>query len=160
MISVLRSEDEGEWLRMRRALWPDCSEEMHRLEVAEQLSATRDAAVFVYRREGGGLGGFVEISVRSRVDGSMSERVGYVEGWFVDADLRGNGVGRQLIVAAERWISARGLTEIASDAELENAESILAHHALGFRETFRLVHFLKPIEAPANLNLETPSADS
>ena len=128
---------------MRRTLWPDCSEEMHAFEVAQQESNAAETAVFVFRRMNGALGGFVEVSIRDRVDGSMSERVGYVEGWFVDEDLRGSGVGRELIAAAERWTLERGLGEIASDAELENEQSIRAHHALGFIETFRLVHFLK-----------------
>jgi aminoglycoside 6'-N-acetyltransferase I len=57
--------------------------------------------------------------------------------------LRGSGIGRQLIAAAERWAIKHGLTEIASDAELENEASIRAHEALGFHVTFRLVHFLK-----------------
>jgi aminoglycoside 6'-N-acetyltransferase I len=142
MITELQNEQRAEWLRMRRALWPDCSEEMHELEMAERHSGC-DATVFVFKRANGGLGGFVEMSIRDRVDGSMSERVGYVEGWFVDADLRGSGIGRQLIAAAERWAVERGLTELASDAELENEASIRAHEALGFHVTFRLVHFLK-----------------
>jgi aminoglycoside 6'-N-acetyltransferase I len=50
-----------------------------------------------------------------------------------------------LIAAAEKWTRERGLTEIASDAELENETSIRAHKALGFQETFRLVHFLKRV---------------
>jgi len=61
----------------------------------------------------------------------------------VDPDLRGKGIGRRLVEAGEQWTRGRGLTEIASDAELENEQSISAHKALGFKETFRLVHFLK-----------------
>jgi aminoglycoside 6'-N-acetyltransferase I len=150
MVSPLRDEDRAEWLRMRKQLWPDCPDEMHAFEVAQQTLAADNAAVLVFRRPNGQLGGFVELSIRDRVDGSMSERVGYVEGWFVDADLRGAGVGRQLIAAAEQWTLARGLTEIASDAELDNDASIRAHHAVGFRETFRLVHFLKPLRRDAD----------
>lgn len=143
MITQLQEGDRAEWLRMRRALWPDCPEEMHVFEVAQHESNSAETAVFIFRRNNGGLGGFVEVSIRDRVDGSMSERVGYVEGWFVDEDLRSTGIGRELIAAAERWTVERGLVEIASDAELENENSIRAHKALGFHETFRLVHFLK-----------------
>ncbi|WP_083270521.1 GNAT family N-acetyltransferase [Lacunisphaera limnophila] len=73
-------------------------------------------------------------------------RVGFVEGWYLDPDLRRQGWGRRLISAAEAWTAARGLTELASDAELANAVGIAAHQAAGFRETFRLVHFLKPVK--------------
>ena len=127
---------------MRTALWPDCPPEMHEFEMREQMTAPY--AVFVYARDAG-LGAFIELSVRDRVDGSQSPRVGYVEGWYVDPDLRGHGIGRQLIREAEAWSRGLGLTELASDAELVNEESIRAHRALGFRETFRLVHFIKSL---------------
>ena len=147
MISHANESDFSEWLRMRRALWPDCAEEMHAFEMKAQVSAGDgdEGVTFVFKRPEGGLGGFVEVAIRDRVDGSMSGRVGYIEGWYVDADLRGQGVGAQLIARAEEWARSQGLTEIASDAEIENTGSIQAHHALGFRETFRLVHFLKPL---------------
>jgi len=147
----LEPHDQSEWLRLRRALWADCSEAMHSLEMEEYANSAGTRAVFVIVREDGRLGGFVEVSVRDRVDGSMSPRVAYVEGWFVDPDLRRQGFGRKLVDAAERWGMARGLTEIASDAELDNAESVKAHHALGFYETFRLAHFLKPLKTLAFL---------
>jgi aminoglycoside 6'-N-acetyltransferase I len=73
----------------------------------------------------------------------LSSRVAYVEGWFVEEDLRGKGAGRSLIANAEEWARENGFEEIASDAEIENEGSIRAHAALGFRETFRLVHFVK-----------------
>jgi aminoglycoside 6'-N-acetyltransferase I len=131
---------------MRRSLWPDCSDEMHALEIERQIQQGDGGAVFVYEREKGGLGAFIELSIRERVDGSFSERVGYVEGWYVDPDLRGGGVGRQLMTRAEEWVTGWGLIELASDAEIENERSIDAHHALGFRETFRLAHFIKRLK--------------
>ncbi len=92
------------------------------------------------------VNGFAEVSIRRRVDGSLSAQVGYLEGWYVEPTLRGKGLGGKLIKAAEKWISAHGLNELASDAELGNKESIEAHIAMGFRETFRLVHFIKNIK--------------
>lgn len=128
---------------MRTALWPDCTEEMHRLEMAALRGGK--GMTFVYRRANGRLGGFIELSVRKRVDGSMEPRVGYVEGWYVDEDLRGQGLGRELMAKAEEWAREKGLRELASDAEIENEGSIEAHRQLGFSETFRLVHFLKKL---------------
>jgi aminoglycoside 6'-N-acetyltransferase I len=147
LIRPLEPPDRPEWVRLRRALWPHCSEEMHAREMEEYGNSAGTRAVFVLVRVDGLLGGFAEVSLRDRVDGSMSARVTYLEGWFVEQDLRGQGFGRKLIAAVERWTLARGLTEIASDAELDNPESVKAHHALGFRETFRLVHFLKQLKA-------------
>ena len=42
-------------------------------------------------------------------------------------------------------MDARGLDELASDVELWNEAGIAAHHALGFRETFRVVQFIKRV---------------
>jgi aminoglycoside 6'-N-acetyltransferase I len=145
-IRQINAADQAEWLRMRRTLWPDCSDAMHSLEIEQQIQQADNGAVFVFEREGGGLGAFIELSIRERVDGSFSERVGYVEGWYVDPDLRGCGVGRQLMARAEQWVESIGLTELGSDVEIENERSISAHLALGFRETFRLVHFLKQLK--------------
>lgn len=142
VIRAATKMDFAEWRRMRAALWPDCPDEMHDLEMAEQIHSN-EFAVFIYQRGSGSLGGFVELSVRKRVDGTVSPQVGYVEGWYVDPDLRGKGIGRRLIAEAEEWAKQMGFTELASDAELENERSIRAHGALGFRETFRLVHFVK-----------------
>jgi aminoglycoside 6'-N-acetyltransferase I len=138
-------DDVAAWHRQRRALWPDCEEAMHAYEVARHLAGGEDTAVLVATAEGS-LVGFVELSVRTRVDGSTEDRVGYVEGWYVEEEWRGRGVGRALIVAAEGWTRARGLRELASDAELSNEGSIAAHRALGFRETFRVVQLLKRLD--------------
>lgn len=146
-VRALQPDDRAEILRMRHALWPDCSDDMHEYELLQGELANSDSyAVFVYERENGRLGAFIELSVRNRVDGSYSERVGYIEGWYVDPDLRGKGIGQQQVESGERWTRERGLTEIASDAELANEHSIAAHKALGYIETFRLVHFLKQLQ--------------
>jgi len=131
---------------MRRALWPDVEESMHELEMPILTGDSSNQAVFVVDNGAGALLGFIEVSVRARVDGSYSERVGYVEGWYVDEVHREQEVGRRLMRAAEEWTRERGLTELASDTELLNDNGIRAHEALGFKETFRLVHFLKPVE--------------
>ena len=69
--------------------------------------------------------------------------MGYIEGWFVDADMRRQGIGERLIVAAEQWATAQGCKEMASDAQVENDVSLAAHKALGFEESSRTVHLRK-----------------
>ena len=118
---------------------------MHAYEIARHLAGGETTDVLLAETEAG-LIGFVEVSVRERVDGSTEDRVGYVEGWYVEPAWRGRGVGRRLIQAAEDWTRARGLKELASDAEIANTGSIAAHRALGFRETFRVVQFLKRLD--------------
>ena len=85
-------------------------------------------------RPGGGLCGFLEASLRSRADGCDSTPVGYIEGWYVDRDIRRNGVGRALVSAVEAWARSRGCRQMASDAELWNQVSHQAHEALGYRK--------------------------
>lgn len=79
------------------------------------------------------------------MDAGGTHPVAYLEGWYVDPDVRRSGLGRRLLHAAERWAGANGFTEMASDAELHNAVSLRAHRALGFDEVERQVCFRKPL---------------
>lgn len=139
--------DHAEWLRMRKALWPDCSDDMQVLEMRLFAEHPETSHVFVYPRHNGKvrLGGFLEVRIRERVNGSFCRRVGTFGGWYVDPDLRGRGIGRLLFEAGERWVASKGLTELASECELDNRQSQAIHRAMGFEETSRLVHFLKKI---------------
>jgi len=89
--------------------------------------------------------GFIELSIRPHAEGCTSDRVAFVEGWFVEAGHRGRGVGAALMAAAEEWARARQCTELASDTQTFNEESIAAHNALGFEEVERLVCFRKSL---------------
>ena len=130
---------------MRAALWPS-SREDHIAEIdAFFQRASHDILVLVGVRSVGPLGGFVEVSVRSHAEGCRPGAVAYLEGWWVDPDLRREGVGRSLVAAAEDWARMRGLTEMASDTELPNLASQAAHRSLGFREAGRIVCFRKEL---------------
>ena len=85
-----RREDRAEWLRMRRALWDDCPDEQQEREIDEILGSDVED-VFFADRPGGGLCGFVEVALRSRANGCDSTPVGYIEGWYVDEDVRRSG---------------------------------------------------------------------
>lgn len=144
-------EDRAEWERMRVVLWPETSAETHAEEIAAFLTGNltgwltglHAVVVFVAARPGGGLCGFLEASVRPMADSCTTHPVGYVEGWFVDPDVRQKGVGRKLVEAAEKWASSQGCREMASDAYLANAISIAAHKASGFNDEPRTVRFRK-----------------
>jgi len=149
-IRAVCEADKAEWVRLRTALWPDGSED-HAADITAFLGGESFTwsqsflalAVFVAIRPAGGLCGFVEASIRPHVAGCDTKPVGYVEGWFVDPDMRRQGIGRCLVEAAERWAMNRGCKEMASDAHLENRISVQAHKALGFEESSRNVHFRK-----------------
>ncbi len=137
--------DDPEWLRMRDTLWPGLPPDHHRSEMAGYLAEGVTHAVFVLDRGDGRLGGFLEASTRAGADGCETSPVGYIEGWYIDPDLRRSGWGGALVAAAEDWARARGYAEMGSDCEVENVVSFQAHSALGYREAARLVHFRKPL---------------
>ena len=144
-IRSMRPEDRSEWLRMRRALWGEIPDEEQVREMDENLASVMDE-VFVAERPGGGLCGFLEAGLRSRADGCDSTPVGYIEGWYVDEDMRRCGVGRALVEAAEAWARSRGCRQMASDAVLGNEVSHQAHGALGYEDIGRIVQFKKDLD--------------
>jgi len=70
----------------------------------------------------------------------------YIEGWWVAPDLRRSGLGRALFGAIEQWCLDNGYTELGSDVEVDNAPSLAAHAALGFKPTLRLQFFRKHLK--------------
>src|SRR5512146_791527 len=130
--------DKPEWLRMRLLLWPEEAS----AALAEEIDRTLDdplTPVFVLERPGGGLGGFLEAGTRKYAEGCTTSPVGYIEGWFVDEDLRRQGYGHALVRSAEDWARSQGLTEMGSDTWLDNERSIRAHLAMGYSEVERLI---------------------
>ncbi|MNH44722.1 Aminoglycoside N(6')-acetyltransferase type 1 [compost metagenome] len=71
----------------------------------------------------------------------------FLEGLYVRPASRSQGIARQLVAEIQQWAEEMGCTELASDALLNNQGSHAMHEALGFRETERVVYFLKPLGA-------------
>ena len=125
--------DASSLARLRHALWPDSSEAEHRLDVERFFAGPQTAPILVVE-DRSGLLGFAELSIRPYAEGCETDRVGFLEGWFVVPEARHRGIGRKLVAAGERWARSVGCTEFASDAEVDNADSAAAHRALGFTE--------------------------
>ena len=135
-------EDKWSWLQMRQRLWPEAPLDYLSFDLDDRL-ADPDYAVFVASRGEESLSAFIEAGLRDYAEGCESSPVGYIEAWYVDEHLRGQKLGRELILVAERWAREKGCTEMASDTWLENEASITAHLKLGYTEVERLVHFAK-----------------
>jgi len=95
--------------------------------------------------EAGEALGFAELSIRPYAEGCVTDRVAYLEGWYVVPKARRAGIGRALVAAAERWARAQGCIEFGSDALIDNEVSEAAHLALGFMEIEQIRCFLKRI---------------
>ena len=146
---VIRPVEHGDaavWERMRTALWPDDTGS-HAAEIARFFSPQRSEPLEVLLAcSGAGAPlGFVELSIRPHAAGCTSDRVAFVEGWYVEPQHRRRGVGAALMRAAEEWGRANKCPELGSDTELWNESSIDAHKALGFEEVERLVAFRKSL---------------
>lgn len=149
-IRPITPQDADEWSRMRTDLWPDTNDG-HKAEIAAYFDGTSidvvEVLVIDREAEAKGLGGFLELNLRNFAEGCLLPEVPYVEAWLVDEDLRNQGWGRSLMQAAEKWASARGYEQLASDTTPDNEKSITAHKALGFKEVERVVCFLKDLDA-------------
>jgi aminoglycoside 6'-N-acetyltransferase I len=142
--------DRDQLANLRTALWPESSAEEHGRELEALLSTGMcgilPLAIFVACEESGKLIGFVEVGLRSHADGCEQSRpVGYIEGWFVAAVCRRQGIGGELVRAAEEWSRAQSCREMASDALVNNTVSQHAHEKLGYIAVDRCVHFRKPL---------------
>jgi len=140
-------KDAPAWLRLRRGLWPAQAESEHAADIAEFLEgrAREPLAVLVAADKAEQLVGFAELSIRAYAEGCHTDRIAYLEGWYVVPAARHQGIGRALIAAAEAWGRAQGCVEFASDAELMSGASAAAHQALGFREVGRVRCFRKDL---------------
>jgi len=125
-----RPEDRAAVLALAEKLWPD-----EPIDMGEDYVAVWAAD--------GRIGGFVTWAVRPWADACEQAPCPYVEGWYVEEDLRRTGVGAALIAHVEAWARAHGFTELGSDALLENRVSIAAHHRLGFAPVEKLQLFRK-----------------
>lgn len=141
------ANDCPEWLRMRQRLWPDDPTDDLEADMTTWLIGQQCQA-FVAEQPDGQLGAFIEVATRpSDVHGTIG-RFAYVEGVYVEPELRRQGVFRALIETAANWGRDQGCSELHSDAHLSNSTSQAAHSALGFEEVNRLVHFRKQINRP------------
>lgn len=134
---------------MREALWPSADGEPgdHPDEIARFFAGRlhEPLAVLIAEDGSGSALGFAELSIRNYAEGCSTNRIAYLEGWYVEPHARRRGAGAALMRAAEDWGRAQGCTEFASDALIDNEISAAAHEALGFDETAQIRCFRKDL---------------
>ncbi len=139
--------DAAAWLEMREALWPEDVRASHAAEIDRFFAGElrEPLAVLIAVDERNTPLGFAELSIRNYAEDCVTDRVGYLEGWYVAPRARRRGIGRALVAAAEEWARQQGCTEFGSDALIDNHVSAAAHRALGFVETAQIRCFKKDL---------------
>ena len=109
------------------------------------LTASDEAACFLAWNVNQPIG-FAQCQLRhDYVEGCDTSPVGFLEGIYVDAEHRFNGVARALLSACEDWARSVGCSEFASDCELDNHDSLAWHLKSGFAEVNRTIWFAKKL---------------
>jgi len=144
-VEAVRRSQLDDWKRMRAALWPDCPEADHARDMAEILGDPEFNAAFLAHAPDGLPVGFLEVSIRLTAEGCRPGRIGYIEGWYIEPEWRGRGMGAALVGEAESWALKRGCREMASDAYSDNQASRAVHKQLGYQEVALLAHFRKDL---------------
>lgn len=148
-IRRIAEQDRGDWVRLRDELWPGSLAD-HEKETRRYFEKRLQLPVVFVAEQDGRIVGFLELDFRKYAPGCSSSPVPFIEGWYVEAAAQRRGIGRALIETAEAHARRAGHHEIASDSEIDNADGIAAHRALGYDEVERIVCFRRPLrDAPA-----------
>ena len=145
----VRADDLPELIRLRTALWPDSTQ----AEAEDALHQHLRGDLFnlvVERGPGsgrgsGGLCAFAEAAIRPHAEGCVTAPVAYLEGIWVDGDVRREGIAHALVEEVAAWADRRGLKELASDTEVENTTSRRFHAAAGFEDVGEIVCFRRTL---------------
>lgn len=62
----------------------------------------------------------------------------YIDALCIDRDYRGQGLGTQLLAAAEQWGAAQGFSRISLNVERDHARARRLYESLGYVESGRL----------------------
>jgi aminoglycoside 6'-N-acetyltransferase I len=141
-IRRMTNADLPHWAAMRSALWPEDSEAGHRAAITSLL-AREDAWAFLAASATGAPLGFAELAIRPYANGCDSAPVPFLEGIWVRADVRRQGIGTGMLAYMTSFLLEHGFREVGSDTPIANLPSQAAHRAWGFSETERVVYFRK-----------------
>jgi aminoglycoside 6'-N-acetyltransferase I len=146
-VRQMGAADRGVWAKLRTALWPKETSKAHAKMVDEMLG---DQEMWGFIAEGtdGAVVGFAEIALRKYANGCDARPVPFLEGIWVNPQMRRQGIGARLIAYAEAFLTARGFYELGSDARIDSRVAHKAHRAWGFSETERVVYFRKILKLP------------
>jgi len=143
-VRFAQKSDRDQLARLRAMRWPESSAGEHgqelRLILGGQFPGVMPPMILVAQAGDGTLAGFLEAGLRWYADGCEARYlVGHVDGWYVAENWRQQGIGTELLRAAEDWARSQGCIEMASDTAIHNQVSQRVHQALGFEIVERSV---------------------
>jgi len=119
-------------------------------EAIEEYPYFLEQGVFFVACAGSRIIAFVHGGIRTDyVEGSQQYRdpkTGYIESLFVLSIYHKRGIARQLCKMLEDWSKSQGAKEFASDAYVDNFDSIAFHKAIGFEVSKPIVGFIKRLK--------------
>lgn len=144
MIKRAVTEDAGALAALAIQMWTD-NDPDGLTEQFRELIGNGDAACFL-KYAGDRPVAFAQCQLRhDYVEGTKSSPVGYLEGVFVLEGYSRKGYAAELLAECEKWAKEKDCAEFASDCELENADSLRFHIAMGFEEANRIICFRKEL---------------
>ncbi|MEL7331319.1 MAG: aminoglycoside 6'-N-acetyltransferase [Cyanobacteria bacterium J06560_2] len=153
-ITEVTDADLSEWVALALKLWPDEADDEQKAhdEMAAELKgilqSPRDTGFLLRDRTNTPIA-FINLSIcYEYVPGATRFPVAYVEGLYVEAKNRRQGIAAHLMKRAEAWALTNGCTQMGSDVLIENEESCQFHTQVGFQEVERVVCFIKDLEQP------------
>ncbi len=133
--------DFQKWSVLIQELWPMNGTKLNN-EFAELFSKQTGICTF----NGDNLVGVVHVAIRTDyVAGTSTSPVGYIEGIVVTKSMRKQGIASELLNQAALFAKSKGCSEMGSDIEIDNLESLEFHIKNGYIEQERVVALSKKI---------------
>ena len=146
MIREITSKDFQRWIELRCSLWP-----MHTKDEIESecksLIKNKNYKMWFYCNENGDVLGFIEATIKNSAVGCKTDKIGYIEAWYVLPEFQRQKIGTKLINKAENWAKSNGCKEMASDTTSEYPNSTIAHKSLGYKDCLGITHFCKVLKS-------------
>ncbi|MDI9498669.1 MAG: GNAT family N-acetyltransferase [Bacillota bacterium] len=145
-IRPLEERDLDRVASLAALLWVPSKPEVNRRHFAEHIGRPEAGSTWV-ALAGECIIGFADCRLRrDYVEGCETSPIAYLEDIYVEPEWRGLGIAAALVRACEAWARECGSLEFASDTDLGNLSSQAFHHALGFTEAARIVHYKKRLD--------------
>lgn len=143
-ISKVAKKDFADWVTLGIEFWSQHSQNGIKKDFKRMLGSKKEQS-FICRDNSKPIG-FINVSIRTDyVEGSKTSPVGYLEGVYVKKNYRKKGIAKMLFKEAQKWFTKKKVSEIGSDAEVNNKISYQFHKSIGFKKGETLIHFIRKV---------------